>query len=259
MHFVNKYQSGDVNLTLSYGINYFVFASSTFSIMTSTSVTITQGQPYLNLVVSPMEFPVPGQSWQINVYYQTNSSGTTTYYSPMPNATVEVTIIAGGQTKVYSYITDELGHLEFQFLPQYSDISFQAVSGGNKSDTIAFTQRAQHYVSEDIVDSMITLSGVMFTIITGFSLYFRKKIRVIFGVLIGAVCCLSFGELVISIYSKWFLLTPWGYQENIFGILTWTSLEIVSVVGIVLLAVLFLINHFLRLGNPDEDVSSKSS
>lgn len=257
MHFANKYQSGDVNLTLSYGINYFVFLSTTISISTSTSVTTTQGQPYLNLVVSPMAFPVPGQSWQINVYYQTNSSGKATYYSPMPNATVEVTTIAGGQTEVYSYITDQLGQLEFQFLPKYTDISFQAVSGGNKSGTIAFTQRAQHYVSIDDVDFIYNLS-ILVSGISAFSvilLHFSKRIRVIFSWLMGVVFCLAMAQLVISVVVKSFWWTPWGFPNSIFGFFSLTYLKYVSVIGVVMFAILSVLAFFFRLRTPDKKVS----
>jgi hypothetical protein len=109
MHFVNRYQSGDVNVTLCYGCNFFVVTSvnigiSTFSTQTFTlgGVTITRVQSFLHLDVSPLAFPVVGQFWKLFVYYQTNSSDGITYYSPLPNATVEVTIRVGNQTKVYS-------------------------------------------------------------------------------------------------------------------------------------------------------------
>lgn len=253
MHFVNKYQSGDVNVTLSYGINFFFSFSSSFTISTQISVTITRArEPYLNLVVSPMGFPVAGQSWQIQVYYRTNSSDETTYYSPLPNATVEVTTIVGGKTKVYSIPTDELGRLEFQFLAEYSDISFQAVSGGNRSDIFALTQRAEHYVSAYLVDSMFALSVVM-SGISGVSvaiLHFGKRIRVIFSLLIGVVFCLSMLQLVISVYSKLFLWTPWGYSENIFSFFTWTTLKYVALFGIVLFAVLWLLALWPKLQSP---------
>lgn len=256
MHFVNKYQSGDVNVTLSYGINFFVYVS--FAISPQFSITITQVQPYLNLVVSPMGFPVAGQSWQINVYYQTNSSDETTYYSPLPNATVEVTTIVGGQTKVYSITTDELGRLEFQFLVQYSDISFQAVSGGNKSAIIAFTQRSQHYVSADFVDFMFGLSIFMFGITASSvaALHFTKRTRVIFSWLMGAVFCLSMVQLVISVIAKSFWWTPWGYPDTIFSFFTWTYLKYASFVGVVLFAILALFAFSSKIRSPENGASS---
>jgi hypothetical protein len=247
MHFVNKYQSGDVNVTLSYRITFDVYLS--FAISAQFGVTITRVQPYLNLVVSPMGFPVAGQFWQINVYYQTNSSDETTYYSPLPNATVEVTTIVGGQTKVYSLTTDELGRSEFQFLAEYSDISFQAVSGGNRSDIFALTQRAEHYVPAGLVDFMFELSAVMSGIsaVSVAILHFGKRIRVIFSLLMVVLFCLSMLQLVISVYSKLFLWTPWGYSESIMSFFTWTTLKYASLFGIVLFAVLCLLALWSKL------------
>jgi hypothetical protein len=252
MHFVNKYQSGDVNVTLGYGINFFFSVSLSLTISPQLSITITRVQPYLNLVVSPMGFPVAGQSWQISVYYQTNSSDETTYYSPLPNATVEVTTIVGGQTKVYNFTTDELGRLEFQFLAEYSDISFQAISGGNRSGIFALTQRAEHYISGDFVDFMFALSAVMSGIsaVSVAILHFGKRIRVIFSLLIVVVFCLSMLQLVISVYSKLFLWTPWGYSESIFSFFTWTTLKYASLFGIVLFAVICLLALWSKLRSP---------
>jgi len=259
MHFVNRYQSGDVNVTLCYGLNFFFAASvnigiSTFSTETTTlgDATITRVQPYLHLDVSPLAFPVVGQFWKLLVYYQTNSSDGIAYYSPLPNATVEVTIRVGNQTKVYSITSDEVGHAEFQFLAEYSDISFQAVSGGNKSDIFALTQRAEHYVSADFVDFMFELSAVMSGIsaVSVAILHFGKRIRVIFSLLIVVVFCLSMLQLVISVYSKLFLWTPWGYSESIFSFFTWATLKYASLSGIVLFAVLCLLALWLKLRSP---------
>jgi len=258
MHFVNKYQSEDVNLTLSYGLNFFVILSVTINVSTQTSsgtATVTQVQPYIHLDISPSAFPVVGQFWKISVFYQNQSSGRVIYYSPLPNATVKVTVIVGNQTKVYSITSDELGQAEFQFLAEYSDISFQAFYRGNQSDIIALTQRAEHYVSADHVNFMFTLSSFMFGITgigTGISIYYRKRIRIIFCLLIGLVFCLSLFLLVISVYSKWFSLTPWGYPETIFSFLTWTILKYASVVGIILFAVLSLLVFLLRLRSPKQ-------
>lgn len=265
MHFVNKYQSEDVNLTLYYACNFFVVLSADFGVsafstqtITSGAVTITRVQPYLHLDISPSAFPVVGQFWKISVFYQNQSSDEVTYYSPLPNATVEVTVTVGNQTKIYSITTDEMGHAEFQFLAEYSDISFQAVSGGNKSDIIALTQRTEHYVSADVVDFTFTLSGLMSTI-TGIavavSIYFRRRIRIIFNLLIGAVFCFSLFQLVISVYHKLFLLTPWGYPESIFSFFTWTLLRYASLLGIGLFALLSMLTFLLRLRNPKAEVS----
>ena len=168
---------------------------------------------------------------------------------------MEVTVRVGNQTKVYSITSDELGHSEFQFLAEYSDISFQAVSGGNKSDIFALTQRTQHYVSADFVDFMFNLSGVMSGIIgitMAASVYLRKRVRSIFNLLIGAVFCLSLVQFVISVIAKSFWWTPWGYPESIFSIFTWTCLKYASVVGVILFVILSVLAYLLRIRSPEE-------
>lgn len=265
MHFVNKYQLEDVNVTLSYGLNIFVSVGTTIHVSTQTfwsnSVTVTPVQQrYIILDVSPLAFPVAGQSWKISVFYQNQSIDGIPHYSPLPNATVEITVIVDGQKKVYSYTLDALGHLEFKFLAEYSDISFQAVSGENRSDIFALTQRSEHYVSADFVNFMFALSGVMsgITIVaSAIVFHFRKRTRAIFGVLVGAVFCLSLVQLVISVYSILFLWTPWGYTESIFSFFTWTSLRYASLIGIVLFAILNLLALFLRLRKPKRGLPLK--
>jgi hypothetical protein len=268
MHFVNLYQSGNVTVSLSYSINFFIFSSvtihiSSFSTQSTTSGgIITTHLPHSNvtLTINPPGFPVAGQFWQISVFSQNQSSDGVTYLSPLPNATVLVKVIDGNQTTVYNSTTDEQGHLEFQFLPEYTDISFQAVSGGNESDIIALTQQAEHYVSTDSVDFMYTLSTFM-TGITALSvvvLHFTKRVRIIFSWLIGAVLCLSLVQLVISVTAKLFWLTPWGYPENIFGFFTWTYVRYAGFVSIVLYAILFLLALYLGLRTPRTPVTISS-
>jgi hypothetical protein len=258
MHFVNKYQSGDVNVTLSYGLNVFVNLSETIHVstqITSNTVTITPVQRFLHLDIVPSAFPVAGDFWKISVFYQNQS-----YYSPLPNATVEVTIIVGNQTKVYSITSDEFGHTEFQFLPEYSDISFQAIYGGNKSDIIALTQRSEHYVRADFVQLMfqssIVLSGIT-AVSEAIMLRFRKRIKVIFNLLIGVIFVYSLIQLVISIYAQVNLWTPWGYPTSIFGLVTWTFLGYVSLVLVILSAILNVLAYLFRLRSPIQVVPLK--
>ena len=263
MHFVNEYQSENVSVSLSYSVNFFVLVSveihiSTFTITTQTTtsdgITITRVQPhpYIALTVNPPGFPAVGQFWQISVFYENQSSDGITYLSSLPNATVLVKVIVRNHPTVYNSTTDEEGHLVFQFLPEYSDISFQAISGENESDIIAFTQQAKHYVSADSVDFMynlsITMSGI--TALTVAVLHSTKRIRVIFSWLIGVVLCLSLVQLVISVIAQLFWLTPWGYAENIFGFFTWTTLKYASLFGIVLFAVLCLLALWSKLRSP---------
>ena len=251
IHVVNRYQFEAVNVTLFYHINFIFTLSSTISVsafstqtINSGSITITRVQPYIHLDISPSAFPVAGRFWQINVFYQNSSSDDITYYSPLPNAIVEVTIKERNQTKVYKITSDELGHSEFQFLTDITNISFQAISGGNRSDIVALTQRAEHYVSADIVDSMLVTSALMSGVavaIAGASVYFKKRMRTIVSLLLGTVLLLSFVQFATSLASKWFLLTPWGYPETIFSFLTWTILRYASAIGLLLFVILSLL------------------
>lgn len=224
------------------------FQSPTTTLTSSGSITYPQ--PYLHLVVSPLAFPIVGQFWEISVYSLDASSNDRVYYSLLPNATVLVTAKAGDQTNTYSMTSDELGHTKFQFLPEFSDIAFQATYGGNKSGNIAITQ---HFVPSETVDFMFDLSVVMsgITLVAETILFhFRKKVRVIFSLLIGIVFCLSLIQLVISTYVKLFLETAWGYPERIFGFLTWANLSYASLVGIILFAGLSLLSVLLSYRNP---------
>jgi hypothetical protein len=230
---------------------------STFATQTTTSggviITHVQPNPKLILNVVPLAFPVVGQFWELSTYYETNSSDGTPYYSPLPNATICVAIRIGNQTKVYSTVTDEAGQTKFQFLAEYSDISFWAVSGENKSDIYALTQRAEHYVRNGFVDLMfqVSLSLLSITAVSeGIMFYFRKRIRVMFNLLVGAVLCFSLVQLVISLYAQLNLWTPWGYPESIFGFITWTFLGYVSVAMAVLFAIFSVLAYLLRLRNP---------
>jgi hypothetical protein len=212
-------------------------------------------------VIPSSGFPVVGDFWELYVFYQNQSSDGISQLSPLPNATVEVTII-GNQTKVYSIPLDENGQSRFQFLSEYSDISFQAVYGGNRSNIIAFTQRSEHYVSADFVDFLFELSGVIsaiaFSALVIVLHYMKeaKKRRISFSLLIGAVFGLSMAQLVISVIAKFYWLTPWGYPESILGFFTWTHFKFMSVAGIILSAVLYSFALLLRLRKPEVEASS---
>jgi hypothetical protein len=265
MHFVNMYQSVDVNVTLSYSVNFFVTVTTVIHVLTSsTQITsgssiITQVQhPYLDLVVSPSSgFPVLGKSWQLFVYYKTNVTNGVTYYSSLPNATIDVTIVVDNQKKVYSIACNEAGQLDFPFLAEYSDISFQAVSRGNMSDIIAFTQQSEHYVQTDLVGLMFNISIVLCGITVSSEVimgYFRKRIRVFFNLLIGAIFCFSVFLLVISEYTQVSLWTPWGYPSIVFGFVTWTSLGYASIAATIIFVILIVLAYLLRLRSPKQPI-----
>jgi hypothetical protein len=226
-------------------------SSSGVIVSNSVTIIVTRAQPYLSLDVSPLAFPETGQNWEISVFSQNSSSNGITYYSPFPNAAILVTFKVGSQTEIYRIPTDQLGHAEFQFSSGISDIVFQAIYGGNKSESIVITQ---HYVQGDTVDFMVTLSVFMssITICTeAILIALKNKVRMIFSLFIGFILCLSLIQLTISAYVKFFMETAWGYPERIFGFLSWTDLDYASIVGIILFAILSLLAFVLRYRNPE--------
>ena len=216
----------------------------------SVTVTVTRAPRYVHIEVSPMAFPVMGQSWTIFVYSQ-NSSLDIPVYRATPNATVTITAKNATQTKIYKVNVDEIGRAEFPFLVQYEDIAFQAEYGGNQSETISISK---HYESAETVDNLIILGGLLSPIsgITGIgtSMTFRnKKIRTAITTLMACMFTVFFVVLSFSVYSKVYLTTIWGYPENINEFISLTLLKNISFFGFILFIIFCVIAATLYLYN----------
>ena len=202
--------------------------------------------PYLTMQVSPPGYPPVGESWVINAYIVDETPpGNTLTFRPALNSTIVVTLLSDGWAKTYELPIDENGRASFQFLPEYSDIAFQAYYPGlQPSNKIVISE---HYVSLDEIDFLLTFNA--FTVISsslGSTWLIRKgavsKLKK--WTLFFFICLFSF-VTVFSIYSRFFLGTTWGYPEKIRGsLITVTRLKIISFLGIVSL-LLFLIVSWL--------------
>jgi hypothetical protein len=214
------------------------------------TVTVTRAPRYLHIEVSPMAFPVLGQSWKIFVYSQ-NESSDYVYYTPQSNASVFVTAKNGKQA-TYSLPVDANGQTEFQFLTEYTDVAFSATYGGNDSETIVIST---HYVPSDTVDTLLLANGFLSPttgIVAGLS-FRKKKAKVVFSLLITGVFILFIFITVFSIYSKLFLGTIWEYPENVVGSVSLTLLKYATIIGVILFAILSTLAFAVQQRNPKRE------
>lgn len=236
MHFFNKYQSNDVNVSLSYGTNFFRSATEIIHTLTTTTITsqttITYVKSNLVMDVNPSQgFPAEGDSWYFTVFYQNQSSDGTINTFPVPTAIIEITTLNGRQKSVENITTDQNGGIAFQFWPKYTDIYFQAFYEGNASNIHAVTARSGYWVHPDIVNSITDTATVLLGITSVYEaimlIAFRKKIKMLFSSIIGIILVYALVQLLISKLSA-NQQTPWGYPPNIYGPLTWNFLQYAS-------------------------------
>jgi hypothetical protein len=226
--------------------------SSKGPIIISNTVTVIVKPRLVHIEVSPMAFPVVGQSWKIFVY-STNQTSDNVYYTPQPNASITVDAKNGNQAKTYFLNVDENGQAEFQFISEYSDIAFKATYGGNESETIVISE---HYVSSDIVDTLLLANGLVMSPLSGIGTvlsFRRKRVKRAFSLILTGVFLLFIFIMASSIYSKLFLGTIWGYPENIFGFISLAFLSYATIVGVVIFCIFtslaFVIQQRSRVDN----------
>ena len=254
MHFVNKYQSNYVNVSLSYGTNFFRSATEIIHVLTTTTIssqtTITYVNSNLHMDVNPQGFPPEGNYWHFHVYYQYNSSDGNTNILNVPNALIEITIMEGNKRNFENITTDQNGDAVFQFWHWYTDLFFQATSQGNMSDAYTVTQGSNHWVTTDFVNS-VTNTSTIFLGITSLSevvlvgTLMRKRITRIYRALL--VLVFSYGVflfIISQIASMTQNTPPFGYPSSIFGLLTWNVLQYANFVFwalfLILTAIAFL-------------------
>ena len=188
----------------------------------------------IHIEVTPQEYPVLGQSWTIFVY-STNRTSEGISLTQLPNVTVAVSVNDNGNSKIYNLLTDEKGRTEFQYLPSYSDVSFQASELNNQSEKIVISR---HYVSSNVVETMLTVNS-LFALATGvgtglakLKLRIRKALSALFIPVIVLFAVIS----LLSFYSRFFLETPWGYPEALIGgIISLDILKYATIIGVALL------------------------
>lgn len=231
-------------LILAIGYSLFIFQSRpnvkvgnlniTISTSVSVTATFTQKPRYLHMEVSPMAFPVIGQSWTIFVY-SLSSSSDTIIYRPQPNALVKITTKERDKTIIYNLTVNEIGQSQFLYSGQYEDLAFQAEYRGNQTELISIST---HYTSKDTVDNLIKFSGLLVlangieTILTSFRVLEidNRKIRITFASLLAFLSIVSAAVFLISVFSKMYLETIWGYPENINKYISFTLLTNITFV-----------------------------
>lgn len=206
------------------------------------SVKPLPGPPYLELQVSPPGYPQVGDTWKILVY-KVNES--TREYAK--NATVIVEVLTETNTnESYKLPTNEIGQATFQYLPEHSEVSFQAfLEGYEASDIFRMNQR---YVPEsDITILFWVSSAASFGGAVATGKYIggeRKKSTYKKAVFWTSVVTWGLSSFVLlsTIYLFLFRSTFWGYPWEVVGpFVTTETLRYSTYVA----GVLYLLDGFL--------------
>ena len=209
--------------------------------------------PSLWLEVSPMGYPQVGQSWNIFLYEVDISSGTMNLRPSFPNSTVAVQLKSDGSEQVYYLPVDEKGQTSFQYLPDYSDIAFQASRGELSSQKIIISK---HYVSSEVVNTLSTfnvLMSIASALVGGLTFRYGKLGKLVKMAFLLTFFLSAFVTL-FSLYVKYFRETIWGYPENIIdGIMTLTLLKYASYIGVVLLVISSVARVMIELSSPKRE------
>lgn len=190
----------------------------------------------LHLEISPLGYPVPGESWKIWVYEADRMLGNV-ILQPAPNSSVVVNVRIGNYGQTYNLSVNAEGQTFFTFLPEYSDVAFQAFEGELRSQIIVI---ATNYVSSETVAYLSTINVLMSSLAAIGSLTTRKKkVRQLFRYGIFSTMCLFAVVSALTLVSRFSQrATIWGYLDNIFGqIITYTSLSYATIVGVILFSI----------------------
>jgi hypothetical protein len=191
--------------------------------------------PRLELQVSPPGYPQAGRSWMINVYI-VNETSAGPIYQPAVNSSVVVTVSVNGWPEKHELQTDMDGVASFQFLSGYTDVTFEAFDAGlEPSATLVVST---YYVSPEVVDTFLTFNAfsVLSAVGSGFLVsdadrkrpWAWTKVRKLLLVTACLFVCLFALVTLISVYSKLYQGTPWGYPENILdGFVTFSLMKTV--------------------------------
>lgn len=208
---------------------------------------VLRENPYLAIQVSPPGYPSMGESWTISVYIvNVTSPRAPPKFQSALNSTVVVTVLSNGQKQTYDFPVDENGRASFQFLPEYSDIAFQAYRLGLlPSEKFILSE---HYVSSQVVDSLLSYNlivSIFGSPVSGLIIH-KKRIGKLASLTLFSIISLFCFVWFFSLYSKLFQYTTWGYPDNIVGgFITFNLLRHISYLGTVLI-VLFWIIFWLR-------------
>ena len=220
----------------AYCISYF-FAQPKKAIVRSevisTGIVWFVGHP-LHIEVVPKGYPVVGQSWTIFVYQYIISSDRLTLQS-FSNSSVVVTLKRANYAQTYNLSVNDEGQATFTFQPEYQDVAFQAFSEGSVSEKVVISE---HYVSSNIVDQLSGGNLIALAVTVGGWFLTRNRIGKKSRFMVIAIICLFGLVTVISLFSRFFQETTWGYPEKIIGqIITFTFLKYVTIATSVVLLI----------------------
>jgi hypothetical protein len=184
-------------------------------------------------------------------------------FQPSSNSTVLVTAWENGETRTYSLQTDEKGEASFQYLPQFSDIRFQAFNAQYSPSQMVIV--SSHFVPSNAVDNLLLLDfpsllasiGVIFFLPKG---KITKYARLYFLGKCLAACTVGISAFVTfcAAYSRGVLGTAWGYPENIIGnVVTFTALNAAFLTGFVLLVFSWIFTLIVRRANDEVPTSAR--
>jgi len=182
----------------------------------------------LHIEVVPNGYPMVGQSWTIFVYEYSTSPGKFAFNS-YPNSSVLAAVKLADHAQNYNLSVNDKGQATFVFQPEYQDVAFQAFSGASVSEKVVISE---HYVSSNIVDQLSGGNLIALAVTVGGWFFSRNKIGKKSRFMVIAIICLFGLVTAISLFSKFFQETIWGYPERIIGqIITFTFLEDVTIAG----------------------------
>jgi hypothetical protein len=204
----------------------------------------------IDLEVSPPGYPVVGNSWTIQAFFTNVSSGILRY-CPLPNCTVLVYVKTDQWSRTYQLTTDENGLTTFQYLPEYTDVAFQALAGNYASQKVVFST---NFVSSTTLGEMLSINAVLSLPSAWGSLVVAKKkwkslLRGLFMASLISFLLVTF----FALYSLFWLGSSWGYPNAVIdGVITMSSMEGLTISGFVLLFISLLIKGIVGRETPEK-------
>lgn len=188
----------------------------------------------IHMEVSPMEYPVQGESWTVFVY-SVNITSQSVFLKPSLNSTVVISVKDNGNGITYQLPVDAKGQVTFQYQSSYTDVAFQAFEGNEQSEKIVI---GTHFVSSESVGAMFQVNGLLALLTFSFERLAKSKLKIrkVVSVVFVSIMVLFAIVFSFSIYASFFRQTVWGYPENLIGnIVSFIMLEYLTIIGVILL------------------------
>lgn len=211
--------------------------------------------PYMIVEVSPPGYPPIGEYWSIRVFV-VNRTSEGIVFQRLSNVTILAVALVDDITKNYELNVDTNGETSMQFQSGCSDIAFQAISAElPPSEKVIITD---HYVPASAIDSLLSFNAfsALGLLIANFAVFERKgwkspRMGILWKFWMASIVCFFSITFFVSLYTKIFLWSQWGYPENIVdGFITITYLNYVFYFGVILLFV-FVLYTLIMKGKTD--------